>query len=459
MSASPTRISPPNSAPAAPVPLDRAQEAEATGGRQMPAADWSPSLQTTLDRPPSALPVWLTLGALVFCTGLGFWAAWGNIEEVSTARGRLVPKGEAHKVNAVDIGRVVALTVREGDRVQPGQVIAQLDSQLDATEITRLEQRLNSLRLEMIQQQQLRATFDAEARNRQTFAAANDRSVRAALAVERSRADSTRSLLAELEVSNRDYADRVERLKPYVEEGAIAREQLFGAEQSLAQSKQEILRVQGELTRSQREIARLQAEVTKAATTDRSSLDGLARQKQQVDLEISRLRGQMTETTVAIKAAQVQRRRRSILAPVGGRVVDLGVLHPGEVVQPGQLVAAIAPVNRPLVLSALLPVSESGAIALGMAVKLKFDAYPYQDYGLLHGKLSRISLDSKADDQLGQVYRIEVTVDRPIVTAGRKPIALQAGQTATAEIVRRRRRLLDILLEPFAKMQRGGLQL
>ncbi|MGL5806789.1 MAG: HlyD family secretion protein, partial [Xenococcaceae cyanobacterium] len=92
-------------------------------------------------------------------------------------------------------------------------------------------------------------------------------------------------------------------------------------------------------------------------------------------------------------------------------------------------------------------------------VKIKLDAFPYQDYGVVSGKVTNISADSKDDKKLGEVYRVEVQLDRNYVFNERNKIEFKAGQTGNAEIIIRHRRVADVLLEPIKQMQKDGLNL
>jgi HlyD family secretion protein len=106
-----------------------------------------------------------------------------------------------------------------------------------------------------------------------------------------------------------------------------------------------------------------------------------------------------------------------------------------------------------------LPNQEAGFIKLGMPVQVKLDAFPYQDFGVVSGKVTSISPDAKTDERLGPVYRVEVALDRNYVAANQQTIPFKAGQTATADIIIRRRRIVDVLLEPFRQLQKGGINL
>lgn len=92
-------------------------------------------------------------------------------------------------------------------------------------------------------------------------------------------------------------------------------------------------------------------------------------------------------------------------------------------------------------------------------MQVKFDAYPYQDYGIVPGKVLSISPDAKPDEQLGPVYQVEVALDRDYVTTKDQNIKFKAGQTAAADIIIRRRRIVDILLDPIRQLQKGGMDL
>jgi len=61
---------------------------------------WSQSVQSVLDQPPSSLPRNLILGGLIFCCTFSVWAWYGQVQQVSRAEGRLIPKGEVYKVQS-----------------------------------------------------------------------------------------------------------------------------------------------------------------------------------------------------------------------------------------------------------------------------------------------------------------------------------------------------------------------
>jgi HlyD family secretion protein len=130
--------------------------------------------------------------------------------------------------------------------------------------------------------------------------------------------------------------------------------------------------------------------------------------------------------------------------------------------QPGQAITQIAPQGSPLVFRAQMPSSESGFLRVGQPVKLKFDAYPFQDYGVVQGHLRWISPDSKVEETPQgklETFELEIVLEQTYIQTQNKRVALTPGQTATAEVIVRQRHLIDFILDPFKKLQKGGVEL
>lgn len=480
------------------------------------ASNWSTSVQTLLDQPPSALPQRLVLGGMLFCLAFAAWATFGQIDEVGHAQGRLVPKGEVYKIDPVEMGKVANIAVKEGQSVKAGQLLVELDTKIAVGEVDRLQQILTGYKIELSQKQTLLEKANLEARTREQIAEASAQSQKAAIAQANAKATATRALLSENQSALAALQDRIERLKPLtgtaqqllkqreadvaaqkerlqrlaplLADGAISKEsvfqaqqnlrdrqsaiiqsqltestntkeQLFQAQQSLRDRQSAITQSQGELQQTLAEAARLQAELTQKQAEGRRTQIEAQQQIQQLEVDTTQLKAKSTDTQNQLTTAKTKLQQRFLKAPVDGVVSSLNLRNTGEVVQPGQTVAELTPQNAPLVVSAILPNREAGFVKTGMPVQVKLDAYPYQDYGIISGKVTSVSPDAKPDQQAGPVYRVEVALDRTYVTANHQTIQFKAGQTASADITIRRHRIADILLDPIRQLQKGGLNL
>ncbi|NEQ24882.1 MAG: HlyD family efflux transporter periplasmic adaptor subunit [Microcoleus sp. SIO2G3] len=474
----------------APDTPDSAQDARMSPPSQTissTSANWSPSLQTMLEQPLSSLPRQLLLGGLVFCMAFGAWATFGQIDEVGHAQGRLVPKGEVYKIHPIDSGKIVSIQVKEGQAVKAGQTLIELDTEMAEAEVERLEQLLSSEKIQLSQMQGLIERTRDEGHIRGEIAIADAQAQMAAIAQAKAKADAQKmaiaqakantatnqKLLTQLHTDEMAYKARMDRLKPLVQAGAIATEQMFAAEQALRDRQRSITESQGELQQALTESERLQAELQQAQReSDRLQAGLLQKQAegrstqleaqekvQQLEVEMNQLKAKVAETQNLLTSAKAKLKQRFLYAPVAGTISSLNIPNIGEVIQPGQTLAEIAPQDVPLVLSASLPNQEAGFVKTGMPVQVKLDAYPYQDYGIVSGKVTSISPDTKPDERLGAVYRVEVSLAQSYLTANHQNIKLKAGETATAEIIIRRRRIADLLLDPIRQLQNSGINL
>ncbi len=477
---------------------------------------WSRSLQTLLEQPPATLPQRLITGGMVFCFAFGTWAWFGQIEEVGTAQGKLVPKGETYKIEPLALGKVSKVLIEEGEAVQAGQILVELDTELAQKEVERLEQMLTAYRLELSHKQNLLERVSLETKTLAAIAASDTLAQRSLLAAAREKVVTTRILLTQLRSEAAAYQarqvefkqlismaqnkaeqlrsevkahrERLQRLSPLEKEGAISKEFVFEAEQAWRQSQQRltesliqeitqinqqlfqaerssqdiairIAQSKGELTSAQKEVERLEAQLSQKQAQERKIQLEAQQKIQQLKLESSQIEAKIAETENLLVAAKTKLKQKFLKAPVDGIVSSLDLQNPGKVIQAGQTVAEIAPNGVPLVLSAFLSNREAGFVKEGMPVQIKFDAYPYQDYGIISGKVISISADAEPHEQLGQVYRVNVELEQDYISSNQQKIEFKAGQTANADIVIRRRRIADVLLEPIRQLQKDGINL
>ena len=150
-----------------------------------------------------------------------------------------------------------------------------------------------------------------------------------------------------------------------------------------------------------------------------------------------------------IFSAELALQHTTITAPVGGVVTMVGLRGSGEVLQSGQTIATIAPGGAQLVVEGRVANKDIALIEKGLTAKLKFDAFPFQDYGVVEGTVIDVSPDAQVDKDLGSFYKVMIAPrEREIVVKDRK-IALRPGLALTAEIVTERKSIMSLILEPF----------
>ncbi|HZX31672.1 MAG TPA: HlyD family efflux transporter periplasmic adaptor subunit, partial [Rhodocyclaceae bacterium] len=144
-----------------------------------------------------------------------------------------------------------------------------------------------------------------------------------------------------------------------------------------------------------------------------------------------------------------------ILAPVDGVMTDVTSTQPGDKIQANTPLGGIAPKGARPVLRVEIAENDRAFLKEGLPVKLKFNAFPYQRYGLIDGTLEFISPATKpAGKDKQPVYEGRVALAKDHYEIGDTQYPLRYGMTATAEIVVRKRRLIDLALDPFRQV--GG---
>jgi hemolysin D len=150
-----------------------------------------------------------------------------------------------------------------------------------------------------------------------------------------------------------------------------------------------------------------------------------------------------------------------IRADVDGRIFELPITREGAVVQPKQLIAEIAPQADQaldLIFKGEIPADQSESLrsATDKNVKLKFDEFPFESYGIVNGKLIWISPNSKVvSSPTGNTvnYEVRIALAQSCIKYRNECLPFKSGQPATAEIIIRRRRIMDLIVAPFTKLK------
>lgn len=463
-----------------------------------------------------ALPKVWTRG--VFYVLLGFaslalpWATLSKVDETGNARGRIEPQGATQKLDSQAGGSVKAVKVTEGQTVTIGQVLLELDSDILQTELQQAEAKLSALLNQEAQfdvlKNQLQLTLSIQKQQNQFQALEKMSQVNQAeqnLGLKQSsynlqkleRQSLVNQVQQQIETAKNDQQSaqgrltidsrQVERFQQLVNDGAVSVnqvDQLKKEEQesqriyARAQSdvKQAQLRLAEETSRYQATMNQLESDIEQAKhqiQAEKNSYQSLLQsgklavmkyeeQLKSLETQVANLQSEIAQSNSKITSLNLQMQQRVVRSPIDGIIFELPVTKPGEVVQVGQMIADIAPQNSEIVLKANIPIQDSGFLNVGMPVKIKFDAFPFQEYGIVQGKVAWISPNSKINQTPQgniETYELEIVLEQNYIQNGAKRIPLTPGQTANAEVILRQRRVIDFVLDPFKKLHKNGLEI
>jgi HlyD family secretion protein len=448
------------------IELDKKQLPSLSEVRSLNPNDWSSLTKELIDTLPRVWTRGLLYFLVVFVGVVLPWAMLAKVDETGSARGRLEPKGNAVQLDAPVAGTVTAIKVKEGQQVKAGSTLIELDSKIANAELQEAQAKLdgldNQLKNFQLLKNQLQMNLRAQQQQNQAAVAEQHEAIaqtQQKIRLYQTQIASTRQLL------NKD-SDLVERYRQLSQEGVVSGIQLDDAERQMIQNTQALEQAQSDKEQQQAELNKQQNIYAKIVHQGEQAVIEAERQLKEVQSQIINTSSEITQTQKRISSLQHQLQQSRIQASIDGTVFQLSIEHPGAVVQASQNLARIAPKGSPLILKAQMPTSESGFLREGMPVKVKFDAYPFQDYGIVEGRLSWISPDSKIlreqqeqTSQQAETFELEVVLDSTYIQTKNKRIALTPGQTATAEVIVRQRRLIDFVIDPFKKLQKGGLKI
>ncbi|MDZ8186047.1 MAG: HlyD family efflux transporter periplasmic adaptor subunit [Nostoc sp. ChiSLP02] len=477
-----------------------------------PIDDWSEITKESLDSFPQLWTRGLLYFLVIFVSIALPWAMLFKVDETGTARGRTEPKEKTIKLDAAVGGTVAEIRVKEGDLVKAGQTLLVLESELVKSDLQQAQDRLegqlnrlaqlnaskNQLFVSLATQQQQNQSQQLEKQTQIDQARQNLLTLKNAYqlqkeeklaqvnqaqkALEHSRTSS--KLVESTLISTQREVERYSKLNKegvvpeinVVEKQDIAKEKQKLYEQSRSDIEQAQLTLAEQKSNYERSIRQTNADIEQAKlqlqeqerSSETLSRSGqlavlkIAEQQKSLETEITALQSEIAQNKRQILALRFQLGQREIRATSSGTLFHLPIEKAGSVVQPGTMVAEIASLNSPLIIRAQMATTESGSLHTGLPVKLKFDAYPFQDYGVIPGELIKISPTTiEVDTPNGKVaaYNLDISLKQNCIPSANKCIPLRPGDTATAEVIVRQRRIIDFLLDPFKKLQQGGVKL
>ena len=406
-------------------------------------------LARAVRRAPPKYSRLLAGGVCVLVTSIITWAALSKVDEVATAQAEVIPSSRVQPVKALAGGLIEEIKVAEGQQVDAGDPLVELDPTLSEAEFQRLQRQValaeNTLaRLEAectgstqpgnpLQNQLLASRLQQFEAQREI---ANAEANRQAGAVKAAQADLER--FENTLVIARDKQASYAKLAAV---GAAPRLDYLDAQNEVASLQKQIAGQKQIVYQAQQSYAAAEAAATRLMADRQNEILTQIEQQQK---ELESLRGQLTQ-------AEEQRQRETITAAVDGTVYNVKVVEAGANVQAGEELLSLLPAGAPLILEAKVLGRDERFVRPGMPVKVKLETFDYQEFGLLEGTVESISPNAITDLEAKPVYLTRIKLEKSSMTIQGEEISLTPGMPATAEIVIRQKTVLRFLLNPIVE--------
>ena len=367
---------------------------------------------------------------------------------------RLTSLNAPKSVNSKIDGKLIKLLVQNKSLVQQGQILAYLESTADHKEILTLSAQLDTVF-------QLLSRNDPGVFTRRSLMLyshlgelqadyqAFDLAYTQFLAYQSDGFYSTKRKILDKELSDLIGLERnlQEQLKINQHDWQIAREE-FAVQKNLAEQK---VISSADLRREESKLLlkQLPLKETKSALYQNySTQDAKRKELLELDKVSGEQRGLFTQALNTLRSAVEGWKNRYVLsAPVDGRVYFSTTLEEKQTLAANQEVFFIGPETGNYFGEALIPQQNLGKVRKGQQVIIRFAGYPFQEFGVVTGRIEYISeVPSKEN-----TFFAKVTLPNGLQTNYGKPITYRTGMNATAEIITSDSRLLEKIFYNFRK--------
>ncbi len=412
--------------------------------------------------PPRVFMLSLMLISALF-VALVVWAAVTPATEKVMAQGEIVPEGSVYVVQHLEGGIISRIFVDNGQVVDAGEPLIQLDPAASQAELEQMRTRGAALALRA---ERLRAFSEGRRPNFSAYAdeypdlVADQRDI---LRLGNEAAHSQRLVLdsrigqrqTEIDVLKEKIAS-LESQAEIVEEELAMRAKLL--ERGLVsrilflENKREANRLRGEIAQASATIARTRLEVTEATN---NLVEFENRSRDEALTEMGVVSAELAQVTEALAKLEDRVQRLVVVAPMHGIVNGLDDANVGAVIEPGGTLMEIVPLEDEMIVEAQIAARDIGHLEIGQEVDVKFMTFDYARYGSVLGQLDHLSANSFATETGEVFFKAKIRLTQGYVGEDPEKNWVLPGMTVQADIVTGSKSFLQYLLKPiYASM--GG---
>lgn len=412
-----------------------------------------------------------TVGALV--AAFLVWANYAVLDEVTHGLAKVIPSSQVQVIQNLEGGIMSEILIQEGDVVAKDQVIIRIDNTLAQSNLDELRQRrwialavVARLEIEVTGKTPDQIVFSPELLAEQPRLAEEEMSsarvrhdqLQSQLAVLRDQVAQREQEVIELESKAKNLktslglaAQELRIMKPLVDNGVM--------------SKVDYLQKQREVNDLQSELEATTNARPRAKSALRETISRVAEReatfRSEASTELGKFRTELAALNAQLSANQDRVTRTEVRSPMRGTVKEIKIRTIGGVIQPGEDLVEIVPIEDSLLVEAQIRPPDRGFIDVGQKAVVKVDTYDYSIYGGLEGKVEFISPDALEEEVAGRrekFFRVRVRTDKNYLGTIDEPLTIKPGYTGTVDILTGQKTVLEYLLKPILKARATAMR-
>ncbi len=349
------------------------------------------------------------------------WAAWAQLEEVTTGSGKVIPSSREQIIQSLESGVLAEIMVSEGDTVEADQALLRIDDVRQGASVKEGQSKVDAL---LAAAARLRAealggplTFPVDVQRRAPDLIRNERETFEA------RRRSLDASLGAQQQTLRLAQDELRITEPMAAGGYVSDVEVLRIKRTIAEAKGRTSELSGKFR-----------------------ADAAA--------ELARVESELAGQRAGLTSREDTFRRTVLRAPKRGVVKNIRINTVGGVIQPGQDLLEIIPMDDSLLIETRIRPSDIAFLRPGMEAIVKVTAYDSAIYGWLPAKLVQISPDTLRDEVRRDetYYRALVRTDAAALkTPDGKSLPIIPGMLAQVDIKTGQKSVLSYVFKPVLR--------
>ena len=432
-------------------------------------ADFLPAALEILEKPASPIGRVMMILVIVFFALSLVWAVFGKVDVVATAMGKIIPSGNIKVIQPAELGVVRKILVENGQRVEKGEVLIELDTtmsgadelaarrELQVAEVTKaravtvlehLEGKNTSIKLSSEVSKEV-----VDIQNLLIRSQMNEYSASIASYKQQKIERESEEKVVHKEIMK--LTETIPLLKEQVDARAALLKKGLTPRFQFLEYKERLVRQRGDLEIQKDQLVKVQASVIASG----KQIEQIRQEfLKNTYIQLAEAEDQIVSLRQALTKANKRQDLQLLRSPTSGVVQQLSVHTIGGVVQAGDALMIVVPENKTLVVEVNLLNKDIGFVHAGQAVEIKLETFPFTKYGVIDGKIIHIAQNAVADENLGLVYPAKIEMSKSHIMVRGKKINLSPGMSLTAEIKTGKRRLIEFVLSPLLRYKDESLR-
>ena len=376
------------------------------------------------------------------------YISFASIDETIQSTGKLEPKGTTIDVKVPIGGVIKKILVEEGELVKENQSLLELDTTAAKSKLEALSRVKDQIIADtLLSKIQLGEKINIENltdnQKLKLYSLKNEYDSR--INAKKNSVDQIGfqkdSLIEKIKSQEEVLKIREEiliQLKEVTEIGGLSRIKF-------AKEKQEVIQLRGQLLSSEADFKRVEAQFSESENrllnTIASSNIDFSTKIEENNKQVAQLQNQINETKLTLDYQEIK-------SPLKGLIFDLQPSAPGFVVNSNLPILKVVPIDD-LVARVFISNRDIAFLKKGQIVKIRLDAYPYNEFGELEGEIESIGSDVLEPDEKYEFFRFPVTVklQEEFLSHKGKKLPLITGMSLSANIILRKRPVISIFTE------------